>query len=398
MRTAGIICECNPPHGGHRYLIDRARAGGADAVIGVMSGCFVQRGEAAILDPYARAEMLLHSGVDLVLELPFPFSAATAEFFARAGVEILSRLGTDEVWFGSESGSLEGLMRAAEVAESPAFCREYAETAQTTGGTAEAYFSLLTQRCGKGVRFAPNDILGIAYLRALLRQGAGMRPVTVQRLGSGYAEEKLTGGVIPSATALRRAWLEEGVEAILSYFSEEDGRILLREIQAGRAPASLERIERMILGHFRLTSAAALEKTAYLGGGLGNRMQQAAMEASDLAEFLSLCATKKYPNARLRRGILASLVGVSEADLRSPVGYVRLLGAGAQGCRFLSEQRKKSDLPVVTRTGDLPATAPAKRQRELEERAYGLYALTLPVSQGAGQALLRSPVILGEKK
>ena len=43
MKTVGIICECNPFHGGHEYLMKKAREGGAEAVICVMSGNFVQR-------------------------------------------------------------------------------------------------------------------------------------------------------------------------------------------------------------------------------------------------------------------------------------------------------------------------------------------------------------------
>jgi predicted nucleotidyltransferase len=338
--------------------------------------------------------MLLRSGVDLVLELPFPFAASTAEFFARGGVEILTRLGVEELRFGSESGDLDGLMRAAEIAESPEFAERYAKTAQTAGGTAESYFALLGEMLGREAQFFSNDILGIAYLRALMRQGSPMRPVTVRRLGSGYTEETLSRERIPSATALRKAWLEKGAEAILLYFSKEDQGLLLREIEAGRAPASLERIERMILGHFRLTPAKVLEQAAYLGGGLGNRIGEAARRATGLGELLALSATKKYPDARIRRGILAALTGVTEEDLRAPVGYARLLGATKRGCAYLAEQRKKSDLPVVTRNKDLPATVEALRQWELDRRARGLYALTLPVCSGEDTALVRSPVIL----
>ena len=107
MRIAGIICECNPIHGGHLYLMREARRQGADAVVCVMSGCFTQRGEAAIADPHTRAHALILGGADAVVELPFPFSCAGAEFFAAAGVEILNRLGVGELWFGSECGDLE---------------------------------------------------------------------------------------------------------------------------------------------------------------------------------------------------------------------------------------------------------------------------------------------------
>lgn len=102
MRISGIVCECNPPHAGHLYLMDRARADGADAVILVMSGCFTQRGEVAILSPRVRAQMLLSGGADAVFELPFPHCAAHGEAFGAAGVSLLARLGITDLWFGSE--------------------------------------------------------------------------------------------------------------------------------------------------------------------------------------------------------------------------------------------------------------------------------------------------------
>ena len=101
MKTAGIICECNPPHAGHAYLIRQAK-NSSDCVVCLMSGPFVQRGDAAVLSPRARARMLLEMGADAVLELPFPYAASSAESFAAAGVSILSRLRVDTLWFGSE--------------------------------------------------------------------------------------------------------------------------------------------------------------------------------------------------------------------------------------------------------------------------------------------------------
>ena len=145
MKTVGIICECNPYHGGHEYLIKCARESGADAIVCVMSGNFVQRGEAAVLSPHARAEILVRSGADAVVELPFPYAASSAEFFGRAGVEILSRLGIDEVWFGSETGDLSILSRYAEVADSEEFQAAYTAATEGESGTASAYFSLLSK-------------------------------------------------------------------------------------------------------------------------------------------------------------------------------------------------------------------------------------------------------------
>ncbi|MBQ8432413.1 MAG: nucleotidyltransferase family protein [Clostridia bacterium] len=396
MRTAGIICECNPFHRGHGYLIDQAKASGADAVIALMSGPFVQRGDAAIVDPAARAEILLLGGADAVLELPFPYAAAGAEFFAFAGVEILERLGVDELWFGSECGDLQRLERLAAAADDPAFLESYAETVQGTAGTADAFFSCLQGFCGDTDPCLSNDILGISYLRALRKQGARMKPVTVKRQGSAYRADAVSDpNEFPSATALRRMWLERGLEAVLPYFPEGAEGILKARVVRGKAPATLSHAQRLILGQLRLADPGRLEETAELSGGLGNRLAEAARAANSLETLLQLTETKKYPLARIRRGILFALTGISREDLRSSPAYVRLLAANEKGRAFLAICRRSSSLPVITRRADLPNTPEAERQTAWAEAAYALYSLCLPRIYSCEGLWRQNPVIRG---
>ena len=376
MHTIGIICECNPFHGGHEYLIRRARESGAEAVICVMSGYFVQRGEAAVSPAHLRAEALLCGGADAVLELPFPYAAAGAEFFASAGVEILSRLGVCELWFGSECGDISLLSSLAEIAESDEFLARYADTVQGNGGTTAAYLDALREFAGIETDISSNDILGISYIRALRRLHSNMRAVTVKREGSAYLESKLENCGFPSATALRKAWREQGLEAIFPHLPNSV-RELYRQ-NASALPADLRHAERLILGRLRMAAAESLEVVAELGGGLGNRLAQCAREATSLEELLTLAATKKYPTARLRRGILYALTEVTQNDLRLSPAYTRLLAANATGCQFLAECRRHATMPVVTRRADLPDTPEALLQVEFERRAYSLYTLCLP--------------------
>ncbi len=371
MKTAGIICECNPIHGGHEYLIREAKKN-ADAVICVMSGAFVQRGEAAIADPYLRAEALLPAGADAVVELPFPWSASSAEFFAEAGVDILERLGTNELWFGSECGSLTQLMRAAEVCESEEFQKRYAESSMGENGTAAAYFEILGEMCGAEAP-APNDILGISYLRAIRKRERRLVPVTVKRTGSGYREADIGEGGFPSATALRILWREKGVEAVLPHLPAA-----CRAIYEGADKAyDLRHAERLILGLLRLTPADRFNQIAELSGGLGNRLANAAETAETLDELIEKSATKKYPTARLQRGLLYALTEIGQHELRTHAAYVRLLAANKTGCHALAE-RPSDGIPIVTRKADLPNTIEALRQADTEHRAWALYALCQP--------------------
>ena len=121
MKVAAIISEYNPFHKGHQYQIEKLREilGEDTAVIAIMSGNFTQRGEIAITDKTVRAAAAIECGVDLVLELPFPFSMSSAEFFARSGVRIANSLGiVDYLVFGSESGNLRELSDVAAIMSS----------------------------------------------------------------------------------------------------------------------------------------------------------------------------------------------------------------------------------------------------------------------------------------
>ncbi len=390
MKTVGIICECNPLHGGHQYLLKQARASGADVVVALMSGWFVQRGEPAVADPFLRAEALLCCGADLVLELPYPFAASSAEYFADAGVNILERLGVDALWFGSECGELSHLSRMCELTASPVFAERYSASVGESGGSAKTYFSILCDMAGEEITPLPNDILGIAYLRSIRTQNARIAPVTVKRVGSGYAQEALTPDAFPSATALRRLWRESGLGAVLPLLPKE-----CREVYAKASePSALSFAERLILGHFRLSSSDSLSRVAELGGGLGNRMAESARRATSLQEFFEYTSTKKYTEARIRRGVLFALTGVQTADLCERPAYTRLLAANAVGSRFLSTMRGRCDIPVVTRRSDLTNNLLDTRQNVLSEQAFRLYTLCQRDSSSASTLWTRPPILL----
>ena len=379
MRIAGIICECNPLHGGHLYLMEEARRGGADAVVCVMSGCFTQRGEAAILEPRVRAKMILdEGGADAVFELPYPYSAAGAEFFATAGVSLLDRLGADEIWFGSECGDISALKRAAEVSSTEEFCIAYRDLCRGgVCGTAEGYLSLLRKACGMDEVYS-NDLLAIAYLKAMTARGSTMQAHTVRREGSGYRDEMLPDKAFPSATALRKSLEVDGIDAWKPYFSERALDLVQKELRARLAPASLSNAERAILAHFRLTPPDALELIPELSGGLGRRMADLSHMATSLEEFIRLSVTKKYTESRIRRGILFAMTGITAEDLRREPAYAVLLAANDVGCRFLADRKKTRRVPVVTCHADLPRGEDAARQEALTRAAFALYGLTMP--------------------
>ena len=195
MKTAGIIAEYNPFHTGHQYHIEQTRAiTGADFIIVVMSGDFVQRGAPAFLSKLVRTKMALLGGADLVLELPASCSCQSAEYFAYHGVSLLHALGcVDFLSFGSECGDITQLRQAADflTMESDAY-KKYLRSLLQSGcsyptARAKAAAALHPENAGfSTILDSPNNILGIEYLKALKRLKSAILPVCLSSLFSNF--------------------------------------------------------------------------------------------------------------------------------------------------------------------------------------------------------------------
>ena len=179
LHTVGIVCEYNPFHNGHLYqLQETRRLLGADTVtVCVMSGDFVQRGEAAVFDKFARAEAACRCGADLVVELPLPWCLSSAEGFAFGSVSLLSALGCDTLSFGSESADTLALRSlAAFLSGKEAQDRIHAlMDADETLSFARARQLAAAEALGDAAALLsnPNDILAVEYLKAIAKTGAG---------------------------------------------------------------------------------------------------------------------------------------------------------------------------------------------------------------------------------
>lgn len=360
MQGVGIICEYNPLHAGHAYHIARARERGV--VVCVMSGNFTQRGEAAIIPPVPRAAMAVAAGADLVVELPFPYAASSARYFATAGVRAVAGLGCEMLSFGCECLTCEELR---EMAKRSMDACEPITRGEYRQGVAGAHFAAM------GATPASNDILAIEYARAIEAEFPHVQLYPVRRLGNGYRDTEITTEY-PSATALRAALLRG--EDVSRYIPPNGVKIWQDAIEQ-YGVASIERLGGAMLARLRVAPFPL--GLADLGGGLLEHLSNAAREATDYATLCRAAATKRYTDGRIRRALLYLLAGVTDADLAAPPAYVRLLAANERGREYLSETRKTRTVPVVTKQADIVALgATAARARALGAAADALYAMT----------------------
>ncbi len=385
MKDFGIICECNPFHNGHARLFSKAREMGAKRIVCVMSGNAVQRGELAVADRYLRAEILVRCGADLVLELPYPWSAGSAEYFSSAGVWILWDY-VDHIVFGSECGELSLLAGAAETAGSEDFRASYAARLADGEGAARAYFEELATR-----GFSPlssNDLLGIEYIRAAERLRLPMTFDTVRREGAAYRDTVLNDGELPSATALRAAMARGEYSSLRTFMPLEEAPLLQAAAERGELTEP-DLIDAAVLLYFRLCAPSALDGIAETGGGLAARLCSLAHSAHDAEEWFDALRTKRYTDAKLRRAILFSLTSVREELLSSLPSYTTLLAANARGRALLAEKRKGKRIALVTK----PADAPIGAQREAGEMLESLFGLARKGRTTPAEAIRKSAFI-----
>lgn len=400
-RAVGIVAEFDPFHLGHRYLLDRVReAFPHHGIICVMSGAFTQRGSAAAADKFARAEMALRGGADLMLELPVLWAAASAETFARGGVQCLLDTGVvDALAFGSEDGDLNRLRAAAWALDSgdyPALLREGLDQGLSFAAARQRAVEALRGPAGRCLETANNN-LGVEYLRALRYFGRETLPVfTVSRQGAAHNSMEEAGPMV-SASRLRR-WMETGEwERLPDYLPPESLILLLAQRDAGRCPARLDRCETAVLARLRGMEPEELTQLPGWEPGLEHRLLRAAREAVTLAELYDRAKTRRCPEARVRRLVLWAFLGLREGQRPQRVPYLRILGCNDRGRELLREMKQNAKLPLLTKPGQMRRLEEQGQQVfRMEARASDLWRLCLPSpdQRRGGQEWLRGPVIL----
>ncbi|MBR1431305.1 nucleotidyltransferase family protein [Ruminococcus sp.] len=378
MKVSGIICEYNPFHNGHLYHIRKTRENGATHIAAVMSGNFVQRGDTAIMDKLERARLAVRSGADLVIELPVQYSLASAENFASGAVHLLDSLGAvDELSFGSECGDTQKLLKAMETVDLAALT--HADEIKSIMEKGYTYPRALNSVVNgydpeaAAVIAEPNNTLAVEYLRALKRSGSAMEPFTVMREKAAHDGTEASDGF--ASASMLREMIENG-ESIDSFTTEEWAAAVRNAVKNGET-ASMSRLERVILYKLRTCSVEEIAQICDVGQGLEHRIYGARM-AGSLDELLFTVKTKRYTMARIRRIMLALLIGITKTDMEQLPPYGRILAFNERGREILARAKGSAVIPFgssIAKLSQLGDTA--ERFAELEIRASDIYGLAL---------------------
>ena len=389
MRIAGIIAEYDPFHNGHAAHISNARAengGHATHIVTVISGSFTQRGEPALLSKFKRAEMALSCGADLVLELPLPWAMAPAENFALGGVAVLNALGCVALLsFGSECGDAAALKKLADLSTDPlyqsALKNELDNGIPYAAAGQKAAAKILGEEMAEHLA-SPNNTLGIEYMRAMAAQGVDWDVFTLQRQGALHGE-MVAKDAFASASMLRTMVREDDMSLLTAYMPQDAASILQSTYQRGEVTTHLSRLEHALMAHLRRLSVDEYSHLPWLSEGLENRLYRESRTATDYSSLLNAVKTRRYPMARLRRVLWASLVGLTAADTTGLPPYIRVLGMNERGREILSAA--SPTLPILTRTAQVTELDErAKRIFALECTATDLHALAMDKPQPCG--------------
>ena len=338
MKIAAIICEFNPFHNGHKYLLSEIRKQGYECIICVMSGSFTQRGEVAVINKFERARVAINNGADLVIELPVPYAVANAEVFAKGGAEIIK--GTkivDKVFFGSECGDIELIRKAAFATENEivkALLKEKMAEGDYYPSALESSVKEVFGNEISDVLASPNNTLGVEYVKKL--EGSGIEADTIRRIAVEH-DSDVSKENFASASLIREM-----------IFENKDVSDFVPEGDSGN-PAFEIFGERAVIYRLKSMSAEDFEKLPDVSEGLHNRIYSAVQESNSIKELLSKIKTKRYTMARLRRIITSAVLGITKDLQNCPVPYLRVLGMSDIGKEALPQIAKSSDLPVITR-------------------------------------------------
>lgn len=371
-----IVCEFNPFHNGHAYLLDRIHE---YPNICIMSSHVTQRGEFAFTDKWTRTKMALISGADLVLELPAPFAMGQASRFASGAMEIARATGLDgRVCFGSENAAAEDLKALAAVGEqeiSPYLKKELKAGHSYASALSKVYTRLMPQHAH--LISTPNNLLGLEYMKA----APEFEFLAIPRQGVAH-DAKESQGAYCSASSLRL-----DPESYRQFTPPQTHDLYDFVLNGGRYP---DADKRNLLWMHALRALSAKEWDRLVPDGVGRRMFKAVQTATTVEQALASAKTKCCTLTSLRRLALKAFLG--DFEIQYPP-YLRILGANETGKKLLAQMRPT--LPLLTKPAAVRELSPqAQALMEYESRLTDTYMLLLHNPRQKGLEFLTSPIIL----
>lgn len=380
MQACGVIVEYNPFHNGHDYHLHKAKqTAGADCIIAVMSGNFLQRGEPAIVDKFSRAKMAIDQGADIVIELPYSSTVQHSDLFAEGAITLLNELQVSSVCFGSELGTITPFLH----------------TYHSYKNNETLFYQTLKEQLSLGVSYPkaseyayqyinidfnetldltkPNNILGFSYIKAIKSINPIIQPFTIKRKQSDYHDKHLTTPYA-SATSIRHQLLNEAIisQQIQETMPERTADRLKNYHETAGTWHHWEDYFSLLQYRVLTMDTQGLAAIHGVDEGLENRLIKTAKNATSFQNWMDNLKSKRYTQTRLQRMFTHLLTNTSKKTMnqlqQQPFPYIRLLGLSEQGRAYLNHTKKERTVPIFTQF-----SKPDSLMMEVEERVSNAY-------------------------
>ena len=338
MKKIGIIAEFNPFHNGHKYLINKIKENYPDSlIIVVLSGNYTQRGDVSIIDKWKKKDILLEEGIDLIVELPFPFATQSADYFAKGSLELLNELKVDYLAFGSESDDIDTLK---DIAKCQLNNKEFDLLVKMYCKTGLNYSTAISKACqdltNKKVD-SPNDLLGISYLKEIIKNNYNIEPILIKRINN-YHNNNLEE--LPSAKSIRVALKDK------------------KDIKKYVPKSTLSRLNNLHfiddyynLLKYKIITDTNLNNYQTTDIKYINKLKKEVLKSNNFDELIKKIKTKNDTYNKLSRMLLHILVGFTKEKANSfkDISYIRLLGFNTKGKKYLNEIKKEIDIKIISK-------------------------------------------------
>ena len=360
MNITGIITEYNPFHNGHLYHLSEAKKNtNADAIICVMSGNFVQRGGPAIIDKWKRTEMALNNGVDLIIELPTYYAVSSAEFFAKGSVSILHNLGiVNNLFFGSECGDVDKLTALSKIlvnedTQLKSLIKEHLAKGDTFAKAREkSLIQYLKDEEVNKIITSSNNILGIEYIKSILRLNSTITPSTLKREGSNYNDKNLSNS-FSSATAIRELLKNKNSLENLKNLIPKESYEIFSKLQDENYPLVFDEDMFKFIKYKIQTNCINFNNLYEITEGLENKLIKEITSSNSYEDFILKVKSKRYTYSKISRILTHIYLGLDSntfLNIDNPNNlYARVLGFNNRGREVLSLIKRNSSIPLITK-------------------------------------------------
>lgn len=360
MKSVGIIAEYNPFHNGHLYHSSKIKETYPDhTIVLVMSGNFTQRGDVSIIDKWKKAEIAKKLGIDLIIELPFPFATQSADYFSYGAITLLEYLKVEKIIFGSESNNIEDLETIVDAQLNNEDFDKLVKIYSKFGNNYPTALSLaLKDLTGKNIT-TPNDLLGISYIKAIRKNNYKIIPETIQRTSSYHDESLLEHS---SATAIRKALREN--KDITNYVPSITKEYL----------TNLHFIEDYFpFLKYKIITEEDLSIYQTVDEGIDKAIKKEILNSTSYEDLVNRLKSKRYTYNKITRMLLHILCGFTKekATQFKEISYIRILGFSKKGREYLNQIKKDVPVPIISKINR--AKDP---MLEFELHTTTLYALT----------------------